>query len=143
MKKVVFTILFSKNECDMAEPRTLKERNSRESRVLAKDVFRSCFPSVFKVFEKIKEGNNALLACLLQSIEAYVILNKICVRVKSERPDLPLFTVHDSLLTTEGNEGYLKRVMEEEFYRHVGAAPNLTVKLLCPENLEPQLAQAA
>ncbi|WP_276498510.1 hypothetical protein [Pontibacter litorisediminis] len=143
MKKVVFTILFSKNEEDMAEPRTLKERNSRESRVLAKDTFRSCFPTIYRVFEKIKEGNNALLACLLQSVEAYVILSKVCERVKTERPDLPLFTIHDSLMTTEGNELYLKRVMEEEFERYIGAVPNLTVKLLCPENLESKMARAA
>lgn len=143
MKKVVFTILFSKNEEDMVEPRTLKERNSKESRVLAKDVFRLCFPTIYRVFEKIKEGNNALLACLLQSVEAYVILNKVCERVRNERPDLTIYTIHDSLLTIEGHENYLKRVMEKEFYRHIGAIPNLTVKLLCPKNLEPKLAQAA
>jgi hypothetical protein len=143
MKKVVFTILFSKNEEDMPEARSLKERNSKESRVLAKEIFRASFPSIYSVFEKLKEGNNALLACLLQTIEADVILNKICERVRKERPYLPLFTIHDSLLTTEGNELYLKQVMEEEFARNIGATPNLTVKLLCPENLEQEMQKAA
>jgi len=37
--------------------------------------------------------------------------------MKRETPDIPLITIHDSILTTNGNEDIVRSVMQEEFKR--------------------------
>lgn len=137
MKKVMFTILFSENEKEDAGWLSFKGKKIKEQRKLAKDLFRSCFPTVMKIFEYIKQDKHNLLACLLQVIEAHVMLTKVCGRIKRERPAMPLFTVHDSIMTPEGNEGYLKKIIEEECLKLTGNIPMLEGKLLHPDNLKP------
>ncbi|RNI22609.1 hypothetical protein [Rufibacter latericius] len=135
MKKVMFTILFSMNEEGGKTDESFKDMKIRQQREMAKDTFRSCFPKVMEVFEFFKEDNYRLLACLLQSIEAHVVLDKICGRIKRERPGTPIFTLHDSIMTTVGNETYLKQIIKEECLKHIGVKPSLDVNLLHPDNL--------
>ena len=44
-----------------------------------------------------------------------------------ERPGLFIATIHDSILTTEGDEQYVRQVMLEEFGR-LGVSPNVKVE---------------
>ncbi|WP_207432174.1 hypothetical protein [Sabulibacter ruber] len=143
MKKVMFTILFSENEKETKGRETMKAMKIREQREAAKDLFRSCFPTVMRLFEYIKQENHRLLACLLQAIEAHVLLNKVCGRIKRERPAMPLFTVHDSILTTEMNKDYLVRVVREECLRLTGYTPRAEPNLLHPGKLEMPFKTAA
>ena len=84
---------------------------------------------MFEIFAKIKKGKKYnSLACLLQHIEAQIILLKICKRVSVERPDLPIFTLHDSIVTTEGNEGYVSDVMMEVLSNEIGIPPILKIE---------------
>jgi len=57
------------------------------------------------------------------------VINVICRRIGKERPDLPLFTIHDCVVTTFGNEAYVKSVMEEELFDFVGSKPMIKVEL--------------
>ncbi|AHW62351.1 hypothetical protein FH5T_20015 [Draconibacterium orientale] len=50
----------------------------------------------------------------MQRIESEVILRKVVSRIASEKPNLPIFTIHDSVATTVGDEKYVKNVMKEE-----------------------------
>lgn len=92
------------------------------------DLFRRKFPQVVQVFDFIKSKNYVELAILLQRIESYTVLDVICKRISSERPDLPIFTIHDSIVTVEGEEGYIQRVMQEELSRIIGHAPKLKIE---------------
>jgi hypothetical protein len=91
-------------------------------------IFRRHFPFIARVFEYVKEDDYRALAVLLQRIESFLLLDKICHRISQERPDMPLFTIHDNIVTTAGNEGYVQSVMREELARIMGAAPQLTVE---------------
>jgi hypothetical protein len=79
--------------------------------------FRKKYPKLYRAISKLKEGNNkardyAVLAKLLQRIESDLIISNVCKLIMMERPDLPIFTIHDCIVTTEGNESYVKEVME-------------------------------
>ncbi|AUD00877.1 hypothetical protein [Spirosoma pollinicola] len=91
---------------------------------LQRDSFSSLFPTVYNIFNIIKSRQYNTLAILLQSIESELVLNKICTRITNERPDLPIFTIHDSICTTIGNEGYIEAIMNEELYNAVGMKPH-------------------
>jgi len=71
---------------------------------------------------------HATLAVLLQLIESYIMIDVVCRRIANEKPDLPVFTIHDSLVTTVGNEEYIRYVMEEEILRMVGFKPSLKIE---------------
>ena len=114
-KRAIFTAFFS--------------RNSSIGYNKDAQLFNRFFPNVFEIFAKIKKGKKYnSLACLLQHIEAQIILLKICKRVSVERPDLPIFTLHDSIVTTEGNEGYVSDVMMEVLSNEIGIPPILKIE---------------
>jgi hypothetical protein len=110
---MVFSVLFSSNKFigqDEAKPKRL---------------FKRLFPSVYDVFSYLKRKDKTFLACLLQRIESYLILDVICKRISNEYPDIPIYTIHDSIATTSGNEKHVERIMKEELTKHIGIPPTL------------------
>ncbi|MEI7594131.1 MAG: hypothetical protein WCK02_00165 [Bacteroidota bacterium] len=87
--------------------------------------FKKMFPSIYEMFATAKMKDYTLLPCLLQTIESHLILRVICKRISRERPDVPLYTVHDSIATNEENKDYVLSVMTEELERNVGFAPKI------------------
>jgi hypothetical protein len=93
-----------------------------------KIAFREEFPSVANITrlvktDETKERSHSTLSCTLQTVEANIILKYCCGTIANERPDLPIFTIHDSIVTTEGNEEYVKSVMERTIQSLVGHVP--------------------
>jgi len=116
IKAIVFTILYTANQF-IGQPEATPKR-----------LFRDRFPTVYKVFSAIKREDKKTLAILLQRIEAYLVLDKICPRITQERPKLPIYTIHDSIVTTLGNEEYVKAIMEEELTATIGHKPSLKIE---------------
>ena len=69
---------------------------------------------VYEVFSLIKRKEKSLLARILQSIESDIIVNRASKRIAKEQPDLPIFTIHDSIATILGNEDYVATIITEE-----------------------------
>lgn len=92
--------------------------------------FKEVFPSIFDVFKMIKctRGKHNTLAILLQHLEANLVLHRACKIISEERPDVPIFTLHDSIITTEGNEKYVNRVLKNVLTEAIGIAPKLKVE---------------
>lgn len=101
-----------------------------------KRCFRESFPSVYKVFSTIKSKDKTLLAILLQNIESYFIVDVIAKRIAKEYPDLPIFTIHDSIVTTVGNEELVARIMKEELEKGVGKVPSLKFEYWDSNNID-------
>ncbi len=76
--------------------------------------FKTHFPEIYEVFSLIKRKEKSLLARILQSLESDIIVNNASKRIARERPDLPIFTIHDSIATTLGNEDYVATIITEE-----------------------------
>lgn len=108
IKKLIFTIFFSNN------------RFIGQSKAKDKKVFSKKLPAVYNLFKAIKVKNHRALAHILQRIESIVIIEKVVKRISVEKPDLPIFTIHDSVATTIGNEDYVASIIEEEVYKLTG-----------------------
>ena len=123
VKASVFQVLFTDN-------RFIGQMNAAPKRL-----FKELFPNVYRVFAEYKRKDASFLPRLLQHLEATLILDIICKRISEERPDVPLFTIHDSITTTIPNVEYVKEVMTEELTRHVGIRPNLKTEYWNPSVL--------
>lgn len=100
MKVEVLRILFSDNRGVKTMP--------------AKKLFQSTFPDVYEVFAALKRQNNVILSHILQRIESTIIIEKAARRIGEEQPGLPIFTIHDSIVCTVGNEDYVESVIKSE-----------------------------
>jgi hypothetical protein len=93
-----------------------------------KRIFRDRFPSVYQMFKILKRINKAHLPVLLQQIESYIVLDVICNRIARERPKLPIWTKHDSIITTFDDILYVESIMHEELTKFIGVAPKLKIE---------------
>jgi hypothetical protein len=120
IKKMMFTIMFSGNKKSSSE----------------KDLFKQLFPSIYIMFAFIKRTKKELLPIMLQTIESMLFLDRIAGRIAQERQELPIFTIHDSITTTVGNEAYVKRIMEEETIKAIGVKPSISIDYWSQSNIK-------
>jgi hypothetical protein bacD2_16835 len=65
----------------------------------------------------------------LQSIESEIILHRCCKRIWEEgNPQVPVFTIHDSIATTTEHVEWVKGIMQEELTNAIGVSPSLTIE---------------
>lgn len=127
IKDVIFSALFSSNDF-------LNHKDARP-----KKEFDRMFSNVYNKMELIKEGQKNRLAILLQELESKLMLDCAAKRISKEKPSVPIFTVHDSITTTVGNEDYVKHIIIEEFKRNIGIKPKLKTEYWLPENAYKEL----
>lgn len=92
-----------------------------------KSMFAADFPNVAEVVRAHKKKDYRHLPRLLQNIEANFIINTVCRRIMNEIPDAPIFTIHDSVLTTRQFVEPIRTIMMDEFAR-LGLTPSLHEK---------------
>lgn len=83
-KNVIMEIFFSKPRTTISEAKSFKQE----------------FPSVFGVISYIK-GMGVSFDGLLTNVESYCLLDCVAKKFSKEHPDVPLFSIHDSLVTTQ------------------------------------------
>lgn len=118
IKKLTYTVFFSNN------------RSIQGMHYIGKRNFRKIFPDVYRVFSIIKRKNHRALSHILQRIESEIMIQKVSQRISIENPRLPIFTIHDSIVTTDGNQDYVSRVIEEEAYNLTGLKISLGIERL-------------
>lgn len=99
VKRIIFTTFFSKNSA-------IKYRSVIK-------LFKRTFPNVYKVISAIKKGQHNTLAVILQNLEADIILNNVCKKLDKKHPEVPLFTLHDSVITTEDNVELVEKTIQQ------------------------------
>jgi len=93
-----------------------------------KKMFSEIHPNIYEIFSLIKSNDHATLACLLQSIESEIILHRCCKRIWEEgNQQIPIFTIHDSIVTTTENKDLVENIMREELTNTIGVSPKLDV----------------
>jgi hypothetical protein len=93
-----------------------------------KQLISEAFPVATELFEFIKEKDYVLLSHIMQRLESILMIEVISRRIAAEKPNLPLFTVHDSIATIPAEVDYVKKVIKEEFKRYLGIVPKLGVE---------------
>jgi len=116
IKTMIFVVFFSNNRY-MGQPEALSKRKFKEH-----------FPQTYEIFRRIKVNNHTALAHILQRIESLIMIQNVVVRIAKERPELPIFTIHDSVVTTVGNEEYVSSLIKEEVFRLTGLNARLGIE---------------
>lgn len=91
--------------------------------------FKQQYPGIHKIISQIKNNSTDpnVFPKLLQCMESYYIIERVCKRMNKEYPKAPLFTKHDSVYTTDENLERLKLVMEDEAIKLFGVVPMLNM----------------
>lgn len=126
LKSIVFTVLFTDN-------RFIGQKEAEPKRI-----FRDIFPDVYKAFAIIKQHDSTLLPRILQTIESKLMLDHVAKRISREQPEMPIYTVHDSIVCPVGIEGYVAQVMKEEMKNNIGITPTVDFDYWTPENVYPK-----
>jgi hypothetical protein len=100
--------------------------NPKERFTKAKDVFaefKKLFPAEAAVMNLMKKRLYNDFPVILQKIEAKMLLHKVAKKVYDINPEIPLFTIHDSILTTKKYANTLKSILENEYKNLLGFIP--------------------
>jgi len=125
-KEIMFASMFGHNNEKMKK----KDKETSKTRYVPNEgmiLFKETFPTVFEIFRKIKQNKHNALACILQNLEAELVLHKACRIISEESPEVPIYTLHDAIITTKDNGEYVKRVLSEVLLEAIGIEP--TIKL--------------
>ncbi|MDV4072200.1 hypothetical protein CMT45_10800 [Elizabethkingia anophelis] len=95
MKVITLTIFYS----------ALKTRNPQVKK------FKQLFPSFYKVLSLFKQDEYKNFSKILQHIEANCIIDFVTKKMSIDYPEIPLFTIHDSIMTTESYRAILDTEM--------------------------------
>lgn len=127
--KKVFKKVFPDSQFDKAKAKgtffkyiysSNKQNYWKEKRLISE-----AFPSVTFLFESLKRSDYVLLSHVMQRLESTLMIEVVSRRIAAEKPNLPFFTVHDSIATFPEEVEYVKRVIKEEFQRYLGITPKL------------------
>ena len=86
------------------------------------------FPHIYQIFCLIKRKGKRYLPALLQRTESFIVIENAARRIGEEKPQLPIFTIHDSMITTQGNEKYIAHVLKEEIKRITNLDAKLSIE---------------
>ncbi|WP_164102242.1 hypothetical protein [Candidatus Laterigemmans baculatus] len=113
-------------------------RGKRGSRQLRE--FTRRFPTVRMVIDEVKRRDYRHLAHTLQRVESGFVLHRVCKRLADEHPGVPLFTIHDSIMTLPGFVNIVRDVLIEEF-NCLGLSPMLRKESYCSSVVSSPAAQ--
>ena len=98
--------------------------DNRFTQCPVKRMFRELFPEVYQLFALYKRKNKKAFPIALQQIEATLILDRVSKRIAREFPGLPIYTIHDSVVTLMAYRKRIQQIMEEEIERAIGFKPS-------------------
>ena len=78
-------------------------------------LFAQRFPTLLKYVNRIKVDKYQRLAHFLQKFESMAVIDTIVKAIVEERPEIPLFTVHDSISTIPRYIPYVYKKMLDVF----------------------------
>lgn len=132
LKKLFMIVLFGENR---AKDRRFDNSTRRR--------FKRIWPSAAKVLADLKRRNYKHSSHLLQNYEATIMIHRVCRRIRRERPALPIYTIHDSIMVMpdawplavdkskrviDPNVAYVQRVILDEFSR-LEVTPTLKIEV--------------
>jgi folylpolyglutamate synthase/dihydropteroate synthase len=118
MKELTFKVFFSSNRAIQGMSNWTKKE------------FKWKFNGIYNMFAAIKRKDHRALSHILQRIESEIMIQNVCKRISSEHPTLPIFTIHDSVLTTDGNQEYIAKIIKEEALKIIGLKVSLGIEIL-------------
>lgn len=88
--------------------------------------FAAEFPAAWAAVRELNGRDNAALARRMQTVESYICVWRTGARLMAEFPDVPLYTLHDGLLSDQGHIDQFANVLRAEFRAVFGVSPRVT-----------------
>jgi hypothetical protein len=102
--------------------------------------FANDFPNVATLMEVIKGISHTDMASILQRLEAKVLLKMAAKTFSSQFPEVPLFTIHDTIITLLSHQKELENIISTEYSDNIDYIPKIKPTPLTPqtafENIE-------
>lgn len=95
--------------------------------------FRRLFPSLWEAVAAVNRMGKGALARRMQTVESYLVVHRTCGRLMRDLPEVPLLTVHDSLVSHDEHLGDIESVLREEFQAAFGVTPPVKRKSFAEE----------
>jgi len=112
-EKKPYRIMVYKSERDLAKKVMMEIFYSKpKTKIPEAKVFKELFPAVHKIITCLYD-NGVKFSRVLQYIEAYCLLDYTAKKIADRYPDMPLWSIHDALVTTEPYKEILKSKMEQ------------------------------
>ena len=105
-------------------------------------VFKERFPDVWDAIQNLKKRDYRDLSRKMQRAESRVMIDGVCFRLAEEYPEIPVITIHDSIMTTQPHVATVKRLIHEEFAK-IGLSPTLKEESYAPAQSPTQAIQIA
>ena len=86
------------------------------------------FPGVTKMFDTIKAYEEKLLPRLLQRLECHLVLEVVCKHLHKSLKSIPLFTIHDSIVTTKEHVDVVESMIKDVLTDSVSFPPKLAIE---------------
>jgi hypothetical protein len=117
LKDAIFLTFFSHNSF-------YKHRDAAMKRF-----FNELFPTVYRIFSLIKEDGHERLPIILQLVESEIMLKRVAKSICKNKPKLPIYTIHDSIVTLADHKEMVRDVVKREFYSAIGLEPSLSFEM--------------
>lgn len=111
LKNIFFTVAYTSNRDQFH----LKQ----------KKIFESVYPTVSKISKVLKRGDHSRFSILMQRIESVLILRHCAREFAESFPEIPLFSVHDSLIVPEGFEDIASSIIQINTLKLTGFRPTV------------------
>jgi hypothetical protein len=90
--------------------------------------FERRYPSLAYMLQSLKTNSYRHSSHVLQNYEATIFIHGICGKIMKDKPEVPVFTIHDSLMTTMEYQDYVFDAMMSEF-KQLGVHPMIREKI--------------
>jgi len=90
------------------------------------------FPTVLEHITRLKQDDPRNAPLALQRVESEFVIGTVCKRILEDSPETPLWTIHDSIMTSASRGEFVRKVMQEEFAK-LGVHPRLLIEVLAEE----------
>lgn len=108
IKTLMLEALFSKKETKVSDVKTVW----------------AIYPSIFNLINDIKTmkepTRGTYFSNFLQQLESYIFLDIIAKEFAEQNPDVPLYSIHDCLITTKSNVLKLNNFINDNLYKLLG-----------------------
>jgi hypothetical protein len=96
--------------------------------------FEEDFPHVVAVMEALKSRRYLDIGVVLQRLESKLLLRNFIRAFSQKFPDAPIFTVHDSIITTEELKDEAISTISKVYNDKIGISPKTESEVLSPSN---------
>lgn len=97
--------------------------------------FDTVFPLISQILSIFKKEDKKVLPKILQQIESECILDVVSKKLAERYPDMPMWTIHDSIITTESyaNTLHLKTEIQAFVKEYCNVLPLVEEEFFCKE----------